>query len=486
MSDFLQLGFSNISQFHFIRPLWLIALLPLVALWFGKRYLGQATEWQQFLPAHLARVLLSSSRINKTQRFTALLVFWLVACVALAGPSWQKIEKPVFQIKRASVIVMDMSMSMRATDIKPDRLTKARFKALDLAEAINDGEVALVAYAGDAFTISPLTPDARNLTALLPSLTPEIMPELGSYPLSGLEKASELLSQAGYPSGDIFWLTDGIELEDQKALQDFASATPYRLNILAIGTSQGAPIKMADASLLKDHRGSIVIPKLNAKPLSRLATLTGGLFVSTTANDSDIKRLASLTPPSMDKQGKPTEESLLTGDDWQEFGPYLVLLILPFVLSWFRRGATLGWILPLFLFVQPKTAMAENEVRPLTKGNVENVQATEPSSWLDFVFNTQDQVATKQFEQGQYAQAQSNFEHNNWKGAAAYKAGDYEAAHEYFSRDTSANGWYNRGNSLAQLNRIDEAIDAYRQALRLAPEMQQAKENKELLEKLRQ
>ena len=88
---------------------------------------------------------------------------------------------------------MDMSYSMYATDIAPNRLTQARFKALDLLQLFKEGETGLIAYAGDAFTVSPLTTDVTTLENLIPSLSPEIMPSKGSNVLAGIDQAVSLL-----------------------------------------------------------------------------------------------------------------------------------------------------------------------------------------------------------------------------------------------------------------------------------------------------
>lgn len=501
MEDFLQLNFSQLHQFHFIRPQWLWSILLLVAVWLLRNQMNKQSHWRNVLPPHLAQVLLNSSETpkNNARRGKVLIWFWLIATMAMAGPTWQKIEKPVFQVKRASVILLDMSLSMRSTDIKPNRLSRARFKAIDLAEAIGDGEVALVAYAGDAFTISPLTPDARNLTALIPSLTPEIMPEPGSYPLLGLERSAELLVQAGYLTGDIFWFTDGIDDFDLQQIRTFAANTTYRINIIALGTNSGAPIKLADGSLLKDSTGSIVIPKLATAPLIKIADMTNGLFVTTTANDRDIKTLASLTGSPKEDQNRDSDnpDKKLTGDDWHEFGPYLVLLILPFFVSKFRRGSVFSALLVVGLITSPNQATAaplnavESDVSGgLGQSNIKEgaakVPLPPPRPWYDTLFKTADKYGQDAYNKEDYLRATTDFDNQQWKGSAAYKAGDYETALNYFSQDKSANGWYNRGNALAQLQKIDEAIEAYDNTLKIQPSHQQAIENKALLEQMKQ
>lgn len=481
--DAFVFSLEGIENFHFVRPALLFLALPLLLIWFSKTRISQHSGWSSVIPPHLAKVLLqnNSSKVSKWHK--TLIYSYLLATFAIAGPTWQQIEKPVFQVKRASVIVMDMSLSMRATDLKPNRLTKARFKAMDLAEAIGDGEVALVAYAGDAFTITPLTGDARNVSALIPSLTPEIMPEQGSYPLIGLEKASELLQQAGYLKGDIFWLTDGIEQEDMSELRTFAANTPYRLNILALGTRQGAPIKLVDNSLLKDARGSIVIPKLSSEPLITLANLSGGIFISSTASDADIRSLASINQLKPQAEEQDSEQQQYTGDDWHEFGPYLILLLLPFVLLKFRRGVTFLALVTLIPAFAPQDAIAASNPQAMEE---KEIVVKEPSSWRQKVFSTADQIAKEAYDAGDYAQAQADFDNSQWQASAAYKNGDYESALSNFSQDQSAEGWFNQGNTLAHLNRLEEGIKAYEEALKLRPDWQQAKENKDLLEKMLQ
>lgn len=474
--------FSNFSQLHFLRPEMFYLLIPLALFWLLKLKASDNTQWHQVIPPHLAKVLLATGQQKVKQNRWLIPALWFIVVAAMAGPTWQKIEKPVFQVKRASVIVMDMSMSMRATDLKPNRLAKAKFKAIDLANAIEDGEIALVAYAGDAFTISPLTPDSKNIVSLIPSLSPEIMPEPGSYPLLGLSKATELLEQAGFVKGDIYWFTDGVEPEDVDELNQFIGQTRYTINVMAFGTAEGAPIQMLDKSLLKDGSGSIVIPKLNTAQLAQLATVGNGVFVRTTASDLDIQTL--LTDHDFDRgeesQEQQTDDKLLTGDDWQEAGPYLILLVLPFVLYAFRRGVTLSIFAVFLLSTTPETYANDSP-----DNQVEAAQVVE-KPWTDFVFNTKDQVASSEFNQGNFAQAQATFENQQWKGSSAYKAGDYEAALNYFEKDGSATGLYNQGNALAQLNKLDEAIKAYDQALKQNPDHQAARANKELLEKLKQ
>ena len=486
------------SDFHFLRPECFYLLVPLVIVWAFRLRKQNQSDWQQWIPEHLSATLFSGKQKSASKILPiGLAIAWLFSVVALAGPTWEKIEKPVFKSQTANIIVMDMSLSMRSTDIKPDRLTKAKFKAIDLATSLKDSDVGLVAYAGDAFTISPLTQDARNITALIPSLSPEIMPIPGSYPLLGLEKAQSLMQQAGYLSGQIYWITDGVEYEDINELKRFMRASPFNINILSVGTQAGAPIKMKDGSLLKDNSGNIVMPKVNESALGDLASLSGGIFQPVTANDMDIERLSKQLKTSS-KQDAPNNQpdSDLTGDDWQEFGPYLVLLLLPICLFAFRKGATIALLLPVIFILSvaaPAPALAYASQASPTPNMPEtpsvsgdNQPPSALSNIVNSMFKTNDQLASEAYQANDFGNAQQQFEDPQWRATSAYKAGDYETALKLFEEDTSAQGLYNQGNALAQLGQLDQAIEAYNEALKVQPNLEDAKTNKELIEKLKE
>ena len=216
----MELDFLN--QFHFLRPEWFAAIIPLLLLVILiRKATAKQSGWQSVIPSHLYQyMVIGKTEVGAKPPIMLLAIAWFVSVIALAGPTWERLPQPVYQLKMGHVIVIDMSLSMRATDMTPDRLTRAKYKAIDLVNAIGEGEMGLVAYAGDAFVISPLTEDAANITTLIPSLSPEIMPVPGSDPLLGIESAAALLTNAGYNSGMIYWITDGIELAQQNELQE--------------------------------------------------------------------------------------------------------------------------------------------------------------------------------------------------------------------------------------------------------------------------
>ncbi|AEE23614.1 Tetratricopeptide TPR_1 repeat-containing protein [Glaciecola sp. 4H-3-7+YE-5] len=452
----------NIADFHFLRPFWLLAIIPLIALVVVlKRMSRHSGGWQSVLPTHLYQHLVAQNGLKSAKPpFYILTTAWLLASVALAGPTWLRLPQPVYQLNSGKVVVLDMSLSMRATDVSPNRLTRAKYKAIDLVKAIAEGETGLVAYAGDAFTISPLSSDAQNLTTLIPSLSPEIMPVEGSEPFLGLESAINLLHNAGYQQGEIFWITDGIENSQVAEVSKLLENSPYRLSVLGVGTADGAPIQLLNGDFLKDSSGAVVVPRLRASNLKILARKGKGRYIAMRTDDSDIDYLKNQSVISSDEE-KEGEANENFGDKWQEMGPYLLLLLVPLAAYGFRRGL-LG-IFALFLLLPAYTPTAS-------------------ANWWDDMWQTKNQQGQQAFQAENYNAAAEHFEDPMWRGAAAYKAQDYDAALAAFQQAKGAQARYNEGNTLAQLGKLDEAIEAYDKALEIDPAHEDAKANKALLE----
>ncbi|GAA5138917.1 vWA domain-containing protein [Thalassotalea piscium] len=451
-----------IADFHFIRPWWLLAIIVLIiAIQLLKKYRLSQSGWQQLLPKHLASELIDNKQTNKQLSLTLPFIIGILIITALAGPTWKKLPQPVYQVARGSVLVMDMSYSMYATDIAPNRLTRARYKAIDLLERLNEGEIGLIAYAGDAFVISPLTEDINNINLLLPSLSPDLMPELGSNPYAALSLANEMLNNAGHLSGDIYWFTDGIDNADIQDITQWSRNHPHRLNILGIGTQAGAPIKLTNGELMKDDSGAIIIPKLTVSALQGVAQRGNGNFSTLATDDSDIKKLLH-QPLNRDKEKK-SDNTKNNGDQWQEFGPYLLLLVIPLILGYFRRGSLLA-IIPFCFFLTP-------------------TQKAHASLWND-LWKTKDQQGQQHFKAQEYQQAAEKFIDPMWQGSAAFKAGNYEEALSAFQKVDTPASLYNQGNTHAKLQQFEQAIDAYNKVLAQQPNNEDAKANKALIEQL--
>ncbi|MCU7961379.1 VWA domain-containing protein [Shewanella sp. SW32] len=455
---------------HFIRPEWLLALVPLalalLSLW---RQHESHSAWNRYIAPHLAKILVTQGNKKSRRPLHLLALTWLIATLALAGPAVNKQSLPVFAAEQGRVLVMDMSVSMFATDLAPNRLTQAKFRATDLLRNLKEGETGLVAFAGDAFTISPLTRDTGTLLNLLPTLSPEIMPVRGSNLAAGLTQAKTLLAQGGHIRGDIILMTDGITAAQFDEANSAFSGTQYRLAVVAFGTSQGAPIRLSDGQLQRDSSNEVVVASTDFALLQKLAVNNKGVLIQNRTDGNDLAQLQQWLSDAGD--AKATD---LDGETWQDLGPYLALLLLLPALFSFRQGivASVGFVTlagSLLIAAAPQPAHA----------------SMWDNAW-DNVWKTTDQQAMQAYQSQDYANAAKQFESPQWRGSAQYKAGDFAQALKTFEQDSSAQGLYNQGNALMQLGKPDKAKERYQAALEKQADFPAAKANLELAEKLLQ
>ncbi len=492
---------SALHDFHWLRPTWLFALIPLALLLIAAAYKRRnANQWDKIIPSDLlAPLIVDGGKQHNLKWITALGAAWLIATIAIAGPSWQKLPQPVHKSQQAMVVLLDLSPSMLAQDLKPSRLVRSRYKLTDLLKARQDGLTGLVAYAGDAHVVTPLTDDTATIISLLPALDPRTMPVAGSRVEDALTLGLQLMHDSGISEGQFLLITDGVAEDAQQAITDKLDGTPFTLSILAVGSQEGAPIPLPNG-FAKSRNGDLIISKLNVPELQALAHNNRGRFTTLTADNRDIDFLLSFSAPGMAE----TQETERVFDTWRDNGAYLCLLLLPFAALAFRRGMLLSALFALgFFSIQPNPAFAQSDTsaqtlntqpqipaarqnKPLTSGssseNTKNNENVTFNSW-DKLWRTPDQRGEQLLEKGNPAAAAREFENPNWKASADYTAGNYAAAASSFKTDT-ATGNYNRGNALAQAGKLEEALQAYDKALQMRPNMEDAEYNKKIVEDL--
>jgi len=453
-----------LQDFHFLRPAWLLALIPALlvclALW---RINTAMTAWDKAIDKSLLPFLLDRSK-NASQRtpLYLLLAAWVLGSVAMAGPVWQELPQPVQQREDALVIVMDLSLSMFADDHEPSRLDLSKRKLRDVLALRDEGQTALVVYAGDAHTVTPLTDDVVTIAALVPSLSPNIMPLFGSNPVAAIDMAVGLLDDVEASRGKILLMTDGIGgFQEEQQITELLEDSDYELLVMGIGTEEGAPIRTSDGGFLMDDNGGMVVPTLNRNVLQSLANRVGGRYHDIQLADSDLAFLLPENEMLDNEQLSDVDEQF---DIWYETGPYLLLLLLPLAALMFRRG----WLFSLLL---------------LNSALLLPVHEAQAQGWQS-LWRTPDQRAAEAFENEQHGEAASLFETPQWSGAASYRTQDYEAAIAAFSASDTPDGHYNRGNALALIGNYREAIAAYDRTLALEPEHEDALHNKEIVEQL--
>lgn len=417
------------NALHFMRPeaLWALLALPLlVAIWWLRR--RRANVWRQTVDAHLLRHLLVGRDRRAWGGLVLLLSGTVIAIVALAGPSWRQVAQPLWQTPSPLVVALDLSSRVTATDLPPSRLLQARAKLATLLRERQGGEVALLVYADDAYTVAPLTDDMANVALYLDALAPDVMPRDGQRADRALETAVKLLQQSGARGGDILLLTDRADADAEQAAAS-ARAQGFVVSVLGLGTPQGAAYRNGE--------GQIVPARLEEGTLRGVASRGGGRYARIASDDKDLAALDVLIPRVSADDSREGQ-----GRTWRDEGFWLLPPLMVLALFAFRRRGALA-----VLVMMAAVPMA----LPTT------AHAAEGTWW-----QRADQVDQQRLS----------------SGVDAYRKGDFKAAQQQFEGIDTDAGWYNLGNALARQGQYDAAIEAYDRALKKHPGMADAVANR--------
>ena len=456
------------EHLHFVRADWFYAFIPLLLflLLSLTKTLSNKT-WQSVIDPQLMPFVLSQSESSRQRRYPLILIFIAASlCItAMAGPVYKKLPQPVYREQSSLVVLLDLSQSMNATDVKPSRLARAKLELLDILKTRKTGQTALVVYAADAFVVTPLTDDNATIANLVPSLETDMMPAQGSNLSTALNKTLTLFNQSGIVKGDILLITDDIHQRDENAIIKIKSQG-HRLSIFGIGTAEGGPVPL-DGGFLQDSSGAIVIPRLQTNKLQSYALSGGGLYSGIQADDSDTYKLSRLFQSSEVEHNTGTNK--VDADIWQEEGHWLLLPLLFFAALWSRKG----WIAAILPFALVFTLSLPQAVYAETGDTAERILDTKN------LWSSPDQKAMKAFNQGDNKTAAEQFTRPEWKASAYYRNGDYDAAAKALEDTTNSDGLYNKANALARLGKYDEAIKAYDKAIELNKNNEDAQHNRE-------
>lgn len=428
-----------VHDFQFLRPLWLLGLLAIPPLlWWLRRGRLRRNVWRDAVDAHLLPHLLqggagATEGWRATLPAVALATAFALSMLALAGPSWRTVPQPLWQDRNPLVIAVDMSFASRTADVQPSRLLQARAKIAHILRARGGGQIALVAYADDAYTVSPLTDDADNIALFLDALSPDVMPRDGSRADRAIEESARLLARAGFGRGDILLITDHPGGGANSAAVDARDAG-YRVSVLGLGTAAGGAYRDGD--------GDVLAARLDGPALRTLAESGGGNYAAFAPDDSDLVALGVLEADRIDAAQAQGKRGAAPLDEGFWLLPPLLLL----ALFAFRRGVLAVVLLALWLPLQPVAA------------------ADGDALW-------------QREDQRRHAQLAS--------GVEAYRSGDYAAAEAAWRGLPGAEAAYNRGNALAKQGRYDEAMAEYDRALQQQPGMQDAIENRQRVDRAR-
>jgi Ca-activated chloride channel family protein len=446
-----------IEDFHFLRPWWLFSLLvPIAVLWLSSRSGDVRSHWKGMIAPHLLDSLVVGGKQRSRIRPSWLLaIVMILSAFAAAGPTWQREQPPFVEDMAPLVIAVDLSPTMDAIDITPSRLERAKLKIRDIIASRGGARTAVIAYAGSAHMVLPLTEDASLIETYTDALATRIMPVDGKDTAKALELAEDMLSKEE-TSGTILFLTDGVE---QRSFDAFRRKGESGLVVLGIGTAEGGLVKTENGSFLTGPDGNRILAKLDLEGLKNLHALTGTDVATVTDDDTDVRWVTeNIRTHFAQKQAK-------EGDRWRDMGWWIVIPLVALFGATFRKG----WVV--------RTGVLLLGLRMLVPVDAE--AAGIANMWL-----TPDQQGRLAFERNDYAGAAAHFVDPVWKGVALYRAGKFADAVDALATVDTAESWYDQGNALLHLQKPEEAVAAYTKALAMRKGWPDAQANLAVAEQL--
>lgn len=427
----------NWQQFHFLRPqaLFLFAplLLVVVILIIGNH---EPQKWKQLISSVLRPYLFVQGSRSAMWLPLAFFVLMLsLAILGIAGPTWRRTVVPGQKVQAVVLVVMDLSASMDATDIPPSRIERAKLKLSDFLGAHPGAKAGMIAYAGTPHLVMPFTSDYSLVKLQAGALRTNEMPLPGNNTALLIKYIDTLMNPVLAPS-NILLFTDEITAADAALFTNYINSSVHHLEILLMSSPAGANVP--GFPQVTSRQDESVLQSFAAAPRIRVNRLT--------LDTTDVGGIAERIRKHLifEKDTRTDEKA------WDDMGYLVIAPVALLLLLWFRKGWAIQWcLLPLVLL--PAAC---------------SVNSREADWW--YTKNYQGQVL---YKEKTYAQAAERFTDLTHKAAAAYKAGDYEAAAALFALDSSAAGQYNRGLALAKLGRYDDAMNAFTDAASLDPSL---------------
>lgn len=484
---------TMLSQFHFIRPYWLLLIIPFT--WQLVVHLRNAITVEQHimvLPKHLEKALEIGGgawRKRLPIKFWALGFF--IAIVVAAGPTWQRQTSPFGEDHAPLVILLDVSASMLQTDVQPSRLARGKQKISDLLAIRGGGKTALIVYSGSAHIAMPLTKDNAVFLPLLEAITPKIMPRKGKFAEYGLAELDKLFEQSDFASksATVLWITDGIGTDTEKAFTDYFNLPKKRSELGKQGEGKLSSVERLQLVVLGSgnilHDADI---KFQSDELRALATRLGGSYQQISVDNSDVIAINKLI-----------ERNIMINSDsaepWQEMSYPLVFILVAIFLMWFRKGWTVQWCLVgMLILTAPGQSIAASESYIATETSVINDSTLERKNmrgikqaiyqfWFD-AWLTPDQQGQWYFNNSEYSKAAQKFTQPYSKATAFYLAEEFKSAYIHFLRVDSAESLFGAANALAQQREYIAAKQLYQQVVLQYPSFKPAQINLNKIQKI--
>jgi len=475
---------DGLAQFHFLRPWWLLALLPALLLLWAMGWRDDVRKrWRRSIAPHLLDALVVERRggwrLRPVYLTSALMA---LGAIAMAGPTWERERPPFLEEKAPLAIAIDLSATMDAMDLSPTRLERAKLKVKSLLALREGARTAIYAYAGSTHLVLPLTDDARLIQTFVDALQTGIMPRPGRNTAQALRTIDADMAKGDTP-GTIVFFTDGVEPAATaafKAQVDSGRSLPV---VLGFGTAQGGPLKTwDDGRPVEADRPRFA--RLDVDALKRLGSEADVPVATVTLDsDEDVQWVQHRV------QSHLAQKESEANARWKESGWWLVVPIALLSALWFRKGWTVrwvsAWLLAVFLAAGgvPREGLAQLVSRTADDAGAAIALEAPPWHFMD-LWLTRDQQGRRAFEEGDFLAAAALFKDPMWRGVALYRAGRYADAQQAFALVDSPESDFNQADALAQRRRYEQAAQLYTLALQRRPGWKAAQDNLALMQAL--
>lgn len=416
----------DLALFHFIRPA-VLALLPFLAAlwWLVRRNAMRGEALPSGIAPHLAAALqVGGSGTRRLVPIDGVALLGALVIVAAAGPTWSRIPNPLLAQTAPLVILLKADRSMEARDVAPSRMERARHKILDLLETRSGARTGLVAYAGTAHRVTPLTEDPAVIAPFVAGLGPDVMPRPGDDPARALALADEMLADEEVP-GAILIVADRFS---------------------------GPPDSVLDGRDLLGQAPVVFLSVTRDQVRAPRAVRS----VTVTPDGSDVAEIERIVARAFERAIAKDERQLWDDRGWMLAWPAALLMLI-----WFRRGWTMRWAVVLWLAVSaaPGPARADG---------------------VTDLFFTPDQQGQRAVNDKKFSAAADHFEDLSWKGYALYRAGRYEEAIGLLVGLDSAEAAFTMGLAHIKFRQYRDGVQSFETALERRPGWTEAERNLEI------
>lgn len=470
-------------MFRFENPeyLYLLALIPVLAVLRFILVRGRKRKLRRFGdPALLKQLSPDVSRWRPAAKFWLLQAALALVIVMVARP---QMGTKVSNEKRTgieAVIAMDISNSMLAEDVEPSRLTRAKMMVENLVDKFTDDRIALIVFAGDAFVQLPITSDYVSAKMFLSDIAPSMIATQGTDIARAVEMASSSFTQQEGVGKAIIVITDGEDHEGGAVeAAEAAKKKGQRVFVLGIGSPKGSPVPDGQGGYMKDNSGNTVMSALNEEKCRQVAEAGGGAYIHVDNNSNAQEQLDN----EVGKMSKKELESTIYSAYDEQFQAVGIIVLLLLIME--------------VCLIERKNPLLKN-ISLFGKRKVAVIAAIMAVSGMAMAQTDRQYIrqGNKLFRGGSYADAEvayrKSVEKNPRNAQAVFNLGNAllaqkkdSAAVEQFEQaakletnpQRKALSYHNMGVVCQSHQMYGEAIEAYKEALRLQPKDDETRYN---------